>query len=115
MAINSFDLGDLIELKITFRNDAGAVTDPTSPTLAVHKPDGTTTTYVHPTDAALVKDSTGVYHVNYTPTMAGTNSGHHDSTCGRRMRTGRMYSTTGPNQATGKHSRVPVRAASGAL
>jgi hypothetical protein len=74
MAIASYDLGDLIELKITFRNDAGAVTDPTSPTLAIHKPDGTTTTYVHPTDAALVKDSTGVYHVNYSPTMAGT---HH--------------------------------------
>lgn len=74
MPINAFDLGDLIELKITFRNDSGAVADPTSPTLAIHKPDGTTTTYVYPTDAQLVKDSTGVYHVNYAPTMAGT---HH--------------------------------------
>jgi len=72
MAIVSYYIRKLIELKVTFRNDAGAVTDPTSPTLAIHKPDGTITTYVHPTDTALMKDSTGVYHVNYIPTMRGT-------------------------------------------
>jgi len=53
--------------KVRFTNEfkvAGVLTDPTTVTCKVMNPSGDITTYVYGTDAALVKDSTGIYHVD---------------------------------------------------
>ncbi len=69
--VETRDIGDIVRATATFRNIAGVATDPTGVTFKLRKPDGTTTTYVYPTDAQLVKDSTGNYHVDVTVTLAG--------------------------------------------
>ena len=47
--------------------------------------------------------------------MDGISAGIDGRTHGSTISSGRTYSITGPNHATGKHSSVPVSAASGAL
>ncbi len=49
----------------------GTLTDPTTVTFSITEPNGTQTTYVNGTDAEAVKDSTGVYYVDWTITQAG--------------------------------------------
>ena len=49
----------------------GTVTDPTTVTFKMTEPDGTVTTYINGTHAQNVKDSIGVYHVDFTITQAG--------------------------------------------
>lgn len=65
MSINQWDQGDLVELKGTFRNDAGVVTDPTTITFKIQPVGGIVTTYVFGTDAQLVRVSAGIYTVNW--------------------------------------------------
>lgn len=67
MAIGSYDQGSLIQLTGTFRNAAGALTDPSSVTCTVRDPAGNTTT---PTAS---KGSTGVWNatVDLTGAVAG--------------------------------------------
>jgi hypothetical protein len=67
----SYDLGDVVRLTGTFTNSAGAAADPTTVTFSYTDPNGTTTTLVYLTDAALVKDSTGVYHVDIAASIEG--------------------------------------------
>lgn len=69
--MNTYDVGDLVRCTGTFTTAAGAATDPTVVGCKVLPPGGTVTTYVYGTDAALVKDSTGVYHVDVSGTVAG--------------------------------------------
>ena len=45
--------------------------DPTSPRFSVRPPSGTIVTYTYPTDAALVRDSVGVYHFDLALTSPG--------------------------------------------
>lgn len=65
----AYDVGDKVRLTTTFTNLAGTATDPTAVTFRMKLPNGTTTTYVYGTDAALVKSSTGVYYVDWTFTV----------------------------------------------
>lgn len=67
-----YDINDTIRVSTTFKNLAGTATDPTAVTAIVVQPDGTSTTYTYLTDAQVVKDSAGVYHIDVTPTTAGT-------------------------------------------
>lgn len=60
----SYSVGDLIRISGTFTNAAGVATDPTAVFAKYKDPSGNVTTLTYPTDAALVKDSTGVYHVD---------------------------------------------------
>jgi hypothetical protein len=60
--VNIYPNGQGVVLSNTFKNTAGALTDPTTVTLTVRRPDGTVDT---PT---AVKDSTGTYHADYTST-----------------------------------------------
>lgn len=73
MAITTYyDVGDIVNLVVTFTNSAGTPVDPSgAKTFTLTQPSGTTTTYVHGTDAELVKDSTGVYYVSWTVAAAG--------------------------------------------
>lgn len=69
--MNSYDKGDLVRVTGTFTNASDAATDPTTVTCKVKTPAGVTTTYLYGTDAALVKDSTGVYHLDITASTSG--------------------------------------------
>ena len=71
MTINVYDKGDLVRLPANFKNAVGADTDPTGVTFAFTTPAGVITTYVYLTDAQLVKDSVGNYHVDLTVNEAG--------------------------------------------
>jgi hypothetical protein len=61
-----YDLGDTIPLSVVIRDANNALADPSALVLTILLPDKTTTT---PTP---VKDSTGLYHYDYAPTVAGT-------------------------------------------
>ena len=70
--MNSYDVGDLVRLTATFTNSAGVVTDPTAVTCLLklrYVIGSTATTYTYP--ANITKDSTGVFHVDVTPTTEG--------------------------------------------
>lgn len=67
--MNAYDIGDLIELKVTFTNSSGVATDPLTATITVRQPDGTETSF---TGAQLTHtNGTGIYTVNYSPTVSG--------------------------------------------
>jgi hypothetical protein len=67
---NSYDVGDLIRLSITFKVGS-TPTDPTTITFRILSPDGTVTEYIYATDDELVRDSDGVYHVDWIPDVKG--------------------------------------------
>lgn len=71
MVTETHDTGDLCRLIVTFRDSAQTVTDPTGVTFSVKTPAGAVTTYTYGVDGALGKTSTGVYYVDYTPTLPG--------------------------------------------
>lgn len=61
----SFPVGAVKTIDVTFTDAAGVLADPTTVTFEMLDPDDVRTTYVHQTDAQLVKDSTGKYHVDW--------------------------------------------------
>jgi len=67
-----FDRGDLVRVTGTFENASGSNIDPASVRVKVRSPSGTITTYIYGTDAALIKDSTGVYHLDIDANESGT-------------------------------------------
>ena len=71
MTINTYDVGGLIRCSAIFTNIAGAAVDPAVVKFKFRTPAGTITTYTYGTDAALVKDSTGNYHVDVNATGEG--------------------------------------------
>jgi hypothetical protein len=66
----SYVRGALIRVAGVFTNAAGSPTDPTVVRFKWKSPAGAVTTYVYPTDGALVKDSVGNYHVDIDTTSA---------------------------------------------
>src|SRR4051794_15649354 len=68
---NSYDIGEVVRLGLTVKV-AGVLTDPTTLTATVKDPSGTVTTYIYGTDSALVKISTGTFHLDVDATAAGT-------------------------------------------
>lgn len=60
----SYDKGDVVRCSVEFRNNSEVLSDPSVVTFKVKNPAGTVTTYVYGTDIAVVKDSTGMYHVD---------------------------------------------------
>lgn len=75
-----FDVGDLARLDAEFSDLAGAPIDPTTVTFKIKEPDNTVTTYVFGTDAELVKDATGLYHVDWPVTQSGAHNWRYEST-----------------------------------
>lgn len=71
MAINEYDVGDVVRCSVAFANQAGTAVDPSVVTFKVKVPGSSTITYVYGTDAEVVKDSTGNYHVDVTATVEG--------------------------------------------
>lgn len=66
----TYDIGDVVRVTGTFKQGASFV-DPTTVTLVLKVPDGTSTTYTYAL-AELIKDSTGVYHRDFSIDAAGT-------------------------------------------
>lgn len=63
--------GNTKTLSVAFTDSNGSAVDPTGVVFIAQAPDGTQTTYTYGTDAELVKDSTGNYHVNWKFTSSG--------------------------------------------
>jgi len=67
-----YDIGDLVKVSASFANGSGTLIDPTTVNFSYKMPDGTTGSYAYGADAELVKDDTGMYHVNLqTGSVAG--------------------------------------------
>lgn len=71
MTTKSFHIGDLRSLSVAFTDKLSAPFDPDTVTFKMTEPDGITTTFVYLTDAELVKDSVGNYHVDWTFAKSG--------------------------------------------
>ena len=71
--ITRFDQGDLVRVSATFTDvGTGLAADPTSVFFDwVEESDGTVTQLIYGTDADLVKDSTGNYHVDINTSTIG--------------------------------------------
>lgn len=71
MSINVYQKGDLARCAASFTDSGGSALDPTGVSFTVTTPAGVSTTYVYGTDAALVKDSSGHYHVDVNANARG--------------------------------------------
>lgn len=70
--VNTYDIGDLARVSAAFTNSAGAAVDPTAVLCAYRDPSGNVATLTYGTDAALVRDSAGNYHVDISIDEAGS-------------------------------------------
>jgi len=71
MTIQVYQKGDPVTLSEAFRDGAGELVDPDTVKFLYTPPSGVTVELVYGTDAEVVKDSTGNYHVDLTPDEAG--------------------------------------------
>jgi hypothetical protein len=70
MTRNLYDIGDLVRCTGTFAS-SGTNVNPSAVMFKVRTPAGVVTTYTYGVDAALVRDATGVYHVDVSADTAG--------------------------------------------
>ncbi len=56
--------GNEVRVAVAFTNTAGTAVDPATVVFKYEDPAANVTTLTYPTDAVLVKDSTGNYHVD---------------------------------------------------
>lgn len=69
----AYDPGDLVRCTATFQNPAtDAYVDPSTVAFKYRNGNGTVTTLTYGADVSLVKDSTGIYHVDVDAATAGT-------------------------------------------
>ncbi len=68
--MNQYTLGKKVTLTITFTANSIS-TDPGTVTFKMREPDGVVTTYEYGTDAGLIQDATGVYHVDWVTAKSG--------------------------------------------
>ncbi len=71
MAANTYDVGDLVRCSVVFEDAVGTNIDPDAVTVKVKAPDGTTATYTYGVDAVVVREATGVFHIDVPATAAG--------------------------------------------
>jgi hypothetical protein len=65
-----YDVGDAVRTRVTFKVD-GTPTDPDTVTFKFMDSESTVTTYVL-ADPQVVKESTGIYHVDIPVDLSGT-------------------------------------------
>lgn len=68
--INLYKTGQKVRCAVVFTVN-NVDTDPTVVTVKVRQPNGTMTTYVYGTDAAVVKTAAGIYYVDVTTDQRG--------------------------------------------
>ena len=69
--MTAYDKGDVVRCSVAFTDEDGAAVDPATVTFKWITGDGTESSYVYGTDAELVKDDTGEYHVDLTLDESG--------------------------------------------
>jgi len=69
--VSVFTKGKLVRSSAIFKNSAGTAIDPTAVKVKVRTPAKLTTEYVYGTDAEVVKDSTGNYHIDVSGSLSG--------------------------------------------
>ena len=69
---NSYDIGDRVRVSNRFATPAGVDTDPTTVVCKYIDPSLNVTTKTYGSDAEVVKDSTGRYHLDIDVDEAGT-------------------------------------------
>jgi len=71
--MNEYPYGQQVRISGAFTDDDGEAADPASGAVVVKykDPSGNVTMLTYPDDGALVKDSTGNYHVDLLPDEAG--------------------------------------------
>lgn len=68
----AYDVGDRVRWTCTYTDSDGAAQDPTSVYFSIEDPSGNVVTYQYGVDAEVIRDSTGVYHVDVDKDEAGT-------------------------------------------
>lgn len=68
--MNHYVQGQLVRVYMRFKDDDGALADPTSVTLKVENPAGTVSTYTY-AGGHITKESTGVYFYDIDANQAG--------------------------------------------
>lgn len=71
MTTPAYDIGDLKRIPGIFTDGDGNLADPSTVTFKITEPDGVTTSFIYLTDAELVRDSLGSYHVDWMCAKAG--------------------------------------------
>lgn len=71
MSLPEYDVGDSRRIIATFTDIDGNLADPTTITFEIKQPDETTTQYVYVTDPEVVRDSLGVFHVDWPLAQKG--------------------------------------------
>lgn len=72
-----YEFGQAVRLEGAFENAAGVAADPTTVTftygvrLVNPPPDPTASDHVYLSDLAVIRDSTGRYHYDFVPSLAG--------------------------------------------
>lgn len=61
------DIGDRLKFRVTFRDEAGAVTDPTSVVWKWRRPNGAETPYTYMTDDEVARAEQGIYTFDAPP------------------------------------------------
>ena len=69
---DDIDIGDIYRVSVPFTDADGTPQDPTTVKMFFRKPDATRVTYTYLTDAELVRDDVGKYHVDLTIDQSGT-------------------------------------------
>ena len=72
MSDTTFQVGDDVKCTAEFQTADDAAVDPDTVRFKVKNPSGTVTTLAYGTDAAVIRDSTGNYHVIVDANQAGT-------------------------------------------
>jgi hypothetical protein len=69
--MSAYQIGQVFVVTTTFKNAAGAATDPTTIRLLIKTPDGTETTYLYDTDEEVARVTAGVYKFELYLTQSG--------------------------------------------
>lgn len=70
--MTEYVVGNVVRCATTFTDISGTAIDPTVVAFTYRVDAGDPTVYTYPTDAQLVKDSTGNYHVDISADTEGT-------------------------------------------
>ena len=73
LSSEEYDRGDRIRLTATIRDleNDNVLVDPDTLEFTILEPDASTTTYVYGTDAEVIRDSVGVFHVYWDAAQSG--------------------------------------------
>ncbi len=80
MPFSSYDSGDLVVISAAFTDRNSAALDPSTVTFKIKDPNNLDTTYVYGTDAEVVKDSVGNYHIDISAAIVGRYYYRYEST-----------------------------------